>query len=138
MRLFRPALLAACMLLAGCERLGIPDPEKVAAGKEAEGKAIGSACRHAGRAIEDCYALNPKAVKSAVFTGWKDMNDYMRENKIDNVTPLIAASRPPGKKPAGEGEAGAEAEAKPEAKPAAEEEHQAKADTKAPRKGGHG
>lgn len=125
-------------LLAGCDMLGIESPEKLAATREADGKAVGGACRHAGRAIEDCYALNKKADRAAVFAGWREMNDYMRENKIDNVTPLIAASRPPGKKPAGEGEAGAEAEAKPEAKPAAEEEHQAKADTKAPRKGGHG
>ena len=54
------------VLLAGCEMLGIPDPAKEAAAKEAEGKAIGSACRHALRAIEDCYTLNPKALKAAL------------------------------------------------------------------------
>ena len=41
-------------LLAGCEQLGIEDPAKVAEAREAEGKAIGGACRHSGRALEDC------------------------------------------------------------------------------------
>ena len=52
-------------LVAGCDMLGIESPEKVAASREADGKAIGGACRHAGRAIEDCYALNRKADRAA-------------------------------------------------------------------------
>ena len=67
--------------------LGLESPEKVAASREAEGKAVGGACRHAGRAIEDCYTMNKKADKAAVFAGWRDMNDYMRENKIEPVPP---------------------------------------------------
>jgi hypothetical protein len=47
----------------------------------------GDACRHAGRAIEDCYTLNKRVDKAAVFAGWREMNDYMRENKIDTVVP---------------------------------------------------
>ena len=85
------ALLLLSSLLMGCDMLGgalgIESPEKVAAAREADGKAIGGACRHAGRAIEDCYALNKKADKASVFSGWRDMNDYMRENKIDPVAP---------------------------------------------------
>jgi hypothetical protein len=87
-------VLAACAvaaLLAGCDMLGLDSPEKLAAAREADGKAIGGACRHAGRAIEDCYALNRKADRAAVFAGWRDMNDYMRENKIDAVTPQLTA-----------------------------------------------
>jgi hypothetical protein len=87
------ALALASSLLTGCDMLGsalgIESPEKVAAAREADGKAIGGACRHAGRAIEDCYALNKKAEKAAVFAGWRDMNDYMRENKIDPVPPQV-------------------------------------------------
>lgn len=79
--------LTMAALLAACDMLGGESPEKIAAAREAEGKAIGGACRHAGRAIEDCYALNRKADKSAVFTGWREMNDYMRENKIESVSP---------------------------------------------------
>jgi len=89
-----PILLCA---LTACERLGIPDPAKQAEAKDAEGKAIGGACRHAGRALEDCYALNPTAQKASVFAGWKDMNDYMAENKIDTVKPELPPVLPAAK-----------------------------------------
>ncbi len=112
-----PLVLAA---LAGCDALGIDSPEKVAALREADGKAIGGACRHAGRAIEDCYALNRKADRAAVFAGWREMNDYMRENKIDEVRPQIAgqpASAPTTSAAAPEDEAPPEkAKGKPKAK----------------------
>ena len=90
-RLALNAALLAAALLAGCDMLGIESPEKIAAVREADGKAIGGACRHAGRAIEDCYALNKKADRAAVFSGWREMNDYMRENKIEPVAPTVAA-----------------------------------------------
>jgi hypothetical protein len=85
------AVCAAVALLAGCDLLGIESPEKIAAARDADGRAIGGACRHAGRAIEDCYALNKRADRAAVFAGWRDMNDYMRENKIDEVAPQLTA-----------------------------------------------
>ena len=92
-RLPSSALLLAALTLAGCDMvggaLGIESPEKVAASRDAEGKAVGAACRHAGRAIEDCYTMNKKADKAAVFAGWRDMNDYMRENKIEPLPPQI-------------------------------------------------
>jgi hypothetical protein len=81
----------ATVLLGGCDMLGIESAEKIAASREADGKAIGSACRHAGRAIEDCFAIYKKADRSAVFAGWRDMNDYMRENKIEAVPPQLTA-----------------------------------------------
>jgi hypothetical protein len=93
-------LLLALPLLAvlsACEQLGIDDPAKTAALKEAEGRAIGSACRHAMRAIEDCYVLNPKAQKAAVYAGWREMDEYMRENKLEGVAPVVPR---PGAKPA--------------------------------------
>ena len=89
-----PAILAAVVavtLLAGCDMLGIESLEKVAAAREAEGRAVGGACRHAGRAIEDCYALNRRTDKAAIFAGWRDMNDYMRENNIEAVPPVLVA-----------------------------------------------
>lgn len=86
------ALAAASVAaLAGCDALGIDTPEKVAAAREADGKAIGAACRHAGRAIEDCYVMYKKADRAAIFAGWRDMNDYMRENKIEPVPPQLTA-----------------------------------------------
>jgi hypothetical protein len=83
--------LPATVLVAGCDMLGIESAEKIAASREADGKAVGSACRHAGRAIEDCFAIYKKADRAAVFAGWRDMNDYMRENKIEPVPPQLAA-----------------------------------------------
>ena len=108
------ALLAVVALLAGCDQLGIESPEKLAAARVAEGNAVGGACRHAGRAIEDCYALNKKADKAAVFAGWRDMNDYMRENKIDPVLPQLNPQGASGKS----GESDAAGEDPPPAKPA--------------------
>lgn len=93
MRLTTTVLVALATLVAGCDLLGIEGASAVAAKREAEGKAIGGACRHAGRALEDCYALNKKADKGAVFAGWREMNDYMRENKIEDVVPQIAAAQ---------------------------------------------
>ena len=97
----RPAVIAvslAAALLAGCDLLELDAGEKLAAAREAEGRAVGGACRHAGRAIEDCYVLNKRVDKAAIFAGWRDMNDYMRENKLDPIPPQIstqvAAARP--------------------------------------------
>jgi hypothetical protein len=87
----RTLILLAPLLLAGCDLLGIETLSQQTARREAEGKAVGSACRHAGRAIEDCYALNRKADKAAVFAGWREMNDYMTENKIEVVAPQLAS-----------------------------------------------
>lgn len=70
---------------------------QVAEQKAAEGKAIGGACRHANRALEDCYRYNPKANKAAVFDGWKDMDVYMRENKLETIAPVTPPEPP--KKP---------------------------------------
>ena len=83
--------LVAAVLLAGCDMLGIESASAIAAQREAEGKAIGGACRNAGRAIEDCFALNRKADKAAVLAGWREMNDYMRENKIEPTPPQLTA-----------------------------------------------
>ena len=85
-------LLLLALPLAGCDQLGIETPAATAAKREADSKAIGGACRHAGRAIEDCYALNKKADRAAVFAGWRDMNDYMRENKIEAVAPQVGTA----------------------------------------------
>lgn len=91
----RSLLVAVLTLgLGACERLGLADPVKEAAMKEADARATGSACRHAGRGIEDCYALNPEFARAAVYAGWKEMNDYMRENNIQEVKPEIAQKAP--------------------------------------------
>ena len=90
-RLAIPFAASIAVLLAGCDALGIESAEKIASARQADGRAIGSACRHAARAIEDCYAIYRKADRAAIFAGWRDMNDYMRENKIEPVAPQLAA-----------------------------------------------
>jgi hypothetical protein len=74
--------LSTATLLAGCDVLGIETAPQVAAKKQAEAHAIGSACRHAVRSIEDCFKTNPRAGKAAVFAGWREMDQYMRDNEI--------------------------------------------------------
>jgi hypothetical protein len=75
--------------LSGCDMLGIESASAVAERREADGKAVGAACRHAARAIEDCFVLNKKVDKAAIYAGWREMDDYMRENKLEPVTPEI-------------------------------------------------
>ncbi|MBP6305781.1 MAG: hypothetical protein KBG58_04400 [Giesbergeria sp.] len=95
---YRVAAVFALLLLGGCEIPGlIPDPRVVQ--READAKAVGGACRHALRGIEDCYTLNPKAPKSAIFAGWKDMDVYMRENKIDGAPSMLGKADKPARAP---------------------------------------
>ena len=90
-------LLALCLLASGCDQLGIETPAAAKANKEADAKATGGACRHAGRAIEDCYTLNKKSDKAAMYAGWREMNEYMRENKLEPVVPVIKPEPEPPK-----------------------------------------
>ena len=93
---YRVAAVLALLLLGGCEIPGLsPDPRVVQ--READAAAIGGACRHALRGIEDCYTLNPKAPKAAIFAGWKDMDSYMRENKIDGAPSMLGKADKPAK-----------------------------------------
>ena len=65
--MFRLLLIAvAALLLSACDLLGLgPDPR--IAQKEADAKAIGGACRHGLRSIEDCYTLNKGINKAAIY-----------------------------------------------------------------------
>lgn len=78
-------LTAFSVQLAACDQLGIETPAQTAARQEAEGKAIGGACRQTGRALEDCYRASPRTSKAAIYAGWRDMDAYMRDNKIETV-----------------------------------------------------
>ncbi|AVO50426.1 hypothetical protein C6568_15155 [Melaminivora suipulveris] len=89
---------AATLLLAGCDIPGL-GPDARTLQREAEAKAIGGACRHALRGLEDCYTLNPKAAKAQVFAGWKDMDQYMRENKIEGTPSVLTQLEKPAEAP---------------------------------------
>ena len=86
---------AVLLLLAGCDKIGLGGPSAADVRREAESRAIGGACRHAGRSIEECFAANRQADKAAVFAGWREMNDYMAQKSV------APASRPAASSPAG-------------------------------------
>jgi len=99
-------VVALLLGLSGCDQLGIETPQKQTERRMAEAKAIGGACRHAKRAIEDCYTLNPKSDKSAVYEGWREMDEYMRENNLDGIAPVVPRPSPRPRRPASEEGAG--------------------------------
>jgi hypothetical protein len=86
--------LSSVLLLTACDKIPGLGPDPRVAQREEEAKAIGGACRHALRGLEDCYTLNPKAPKALVFAGWKDMDAYMRENKIEGTPSVLGKAEP--------------------------------------------
>ena len=119
-------MIAAVLInLAGCDmiqqQMGIEDPAAKAARADADGKAVGGACRQSGRAIEDCYSIYSWLPKASVYEGWRDMDAYMRDNKLETVVPQLPPVSAPGTKkkaPASEGAADASTAKKPAEKPA--------------------
>lgn len=100
---------SAATMLSSCDLSQIPGLEGKLSMEDS--KAVGAACRHSGRALEDCFTLNPKTHQSGVFEGWREMNDYMLANEIEVVKPEIQASAfKPGHDSASAGEAKASAE----------------------------
>ena len=95
-------LVVSTLLLSGCDlitqRLGLEDPAQKEAKADAEGRAVGSACRQSGRAIEDCYSLYAWLPKASVFAGWREMNDYMQSNSLKVVEPRLPPAGPDGSK----------------------------------------
>ena len=102
--LLRSPLVVALLvvLFSGCDfvqqEMGIESPAAKAARDEADGRAVGGACRQSGRAIEDCYAIYSWLPKAAVYEGWRDMDAYMRENKLETVEPQLPPVPPPNTK----------------------------------------
>ncbi|MDR2164458.1 MAG: hypothetical protein LBO79_02275 [Zoogloeaceae bacterium] len=97
-----PCLVLVCAALSGCEqignRLGLEDSAKKAARLGAEGKAVGGACRQSGRAIEDCYAIYAWLPMESIYAGWREMDEYMRENNLRTTTPMLPPVQDPGKR----------------------------------------
>jgi hypothetical protein len=92
----------ATVALSACDqigqKLGLEDPAKKEARMEPEAKAVGSACRQSGRAIEDCYSIYGWLPKAGIYAGWREMDEYMRENKLETVAPQLPPPEPPGAK----------------------------------------
>lgn len=92
--------LTLAAVLPGCDiiqqQMGIENPAAKAAKAEGEGRAVGGACRQSGRAIEDCYSIYSWLPKAAIYEGWRDMDAYMRENKLETVEPQLPPVGAPG------------------------------------------
>ena len=125
----RTLLIAGSLLfsLGGCDmiqqKLGLEEPAAKAARLEAEGQAVGGGCRQSGRAIEDCYSIYSWLPKAAIYGGWRDMDSYMRENKLETVEPQLPPPQPPGsrkRRPPPAAEADSETSAATSAGPNAE------------------
>jgi hypothetical protein len=113
--------LLALLAMTGCDqvsqKLGMEDPAKKEARLEPEAKAVGSACRQSGRAIEDCYSIYGWLPKAGIYAGWREMDEYMRENKLETIVPQLPPPEPPGakkKKKAEKVEVAGDSEAKAE------------------------
>ena len=121
--ILRLLITAITLLLAACDIPGLgPDPR--IAQREAEAKAVGSACRHGLRNIEDCYSLNQGVSKAAIFAGWKAMDEYMRENKIEGILATVGQAEDEeeiveNKKPTADAKAASAREKSSDAKPKA-------------------
>ena len=85
--------LQACDVIQ--QELGIEDPAANAERADAEGRAVGGACRQSGRAIEDCYSIYAWLPKASIYEGWRDMDAYMRENKLETIAPQLPPPQPP-------------------------------------------
>lgn len=76
--------------------LGLETPGMVTQRQAAEARAVGAACRHAVRSIEDCFASNPRLSRAEMFEGWREMDQHMRDNDIQGMPqqPAPAAAAP--------------------------------------------
>ena len=134
-------IFLALLSAAGCDqvnqKLGLEDQAKKEARTEAEAKAVGSACRHSGRAIEDCYSIYGWLPKAGIYAGWREMDEYMRQNQIETIAPQLPPAEPPGtgkkKKSAAAGETPAESAAPKEGGAAAAKEAPKEAAKDAPK-----
>ncbi|WP_310494863.1 hypothetical protein [Dechloromonas sp.] len=129
-------LILAILGLGACDqvgqKLGLEDPAKKEAKTEQEAKAVGSACRQSGRAIEDCYAIYSWLPKAGIYTGWREMDEYMRENKLETIAPQLPPPEGPGsKKKKKTQETASESETKAETKAEAKAEAKAEPEPKA-------
>jgi hypothetical protein len=120
MKLTALLFLATTTLLGACDQisqeLGLEDTQRKELKADAEGKAVGSACRQSGRAIEDCYSLYRWLPKASIFAGWREMNDYMQANNLGVVEPKLPPAGPDDKKMASKTRASGTADGRSEKK----------------------
>lgn len=101
------------LLLTGCDLLG-DSADDIRARKAAQAHAEGAACRQVGMSIQECMD-EYKGVKASILTGWKEMDQYMRENNMEEAPRLKPPAPPPTESESKSSPAKAP---EPEAKPA--------------------
>lgn len=99
--MIKPIITALLALSLGAcdqvnQKLGLEDPARKEARMEPEAKAVGGACRHSGRAIEDCYSIYGWLPKAGIFAGWREMDEYMRQNQLETIAPQLPPPDGPG------------------------------------------
>lgn len=68
-------------------------------------KAMGASCRQTGRSLEECFRRNPEADKAQLYSGWREMHEYMNKHKLETMAPppepvaSAAVAAKPGSKP---------------------------------------
>lgn len=82
------AVLGLSFGLGGCDYIGsFGKPKQTPEEARAEGIALGAGCRQAGQTLEDCFQRNPESQKAGMFTGWKEMHEYMAAKNIQTAMP---------------------------------------------------
>lgn len=81
-------MLALSLSLGACDYIdSFSRPKQTPEEAKAEGIALGAGCRQAGQSLEECYRRHPDSLKAGIFTGWKDMHEYMETKNIQTVAP---------------------------------------------------
>ncbi len=116
--MFRLALLALLITLAGCDRITGAAEQKVS-----DAEAIGYACRVSFKKPEDCMKENDAQSTTAVLAGWraadKDITEKTLDPSMGRDHSIHAASDPAATEPAKSSvssEPSAEKEPPPDAK----------------------
>ncbi len=82
----RAVLIAGLVFgLSGCDYVSKLMAPKSPEEQRDEGIALGAGCRQAGQTLEDCYVRNPKSLKAGIYTGWKEMHEYMAAMHIETA-----------------------------------------------------
>ena len=51
-----------------------------------------------GAPSRDCYSIYSWLPKASIYEGWRDMDAYMRDNKLETVVPQLPPVAAPGTK----------------------------------------
>ncbi|MBV8047606.1 MAG: hypothetical protein JO171_10655 [Paludibacterium sp.] len=88
-------VLPLVLLLTGCNWIN-----HVTGLSKDDDRAIGAGCRQTGRSLEECYRRNPDADKAQVYSGWREMHEYMTKQSLPTMSPPPEPPPPAASAPA--------------------------------------